>query len=45
YSSLNYQSGDFPHAEYLAANCVSLPMYPELSNDETSRVIDLINKF
>ena len=29
YASLGHKEGDFPQAEYLAAHCVSLPMFPE----------------
>ncbi len=45
YSFLNYKIGDFPHSEYLAAHCVSLPMYAELTDDEVSYVIQVINNF
>lgn len=45
YSKLNYKVGDFPNSEYLATNCLSLPMYPELTNDEVNYVINVINKF
>lgn len=45
YNSLGHKKGDFPHSEYLADNCVSLPMYAELSNAEVDTVIQVINKF
>jgi dTDP-4-amino-4,6-dideoxygalactose transaminase len=45
YSHLNYKQGDFPNSEYLAAHCVSLPMFAELNDDEVSRVIEVVNKF
>lgn len=45
YAHLGYQQGDFPKAEYLAANCVSLPMFAELTNEEISRVIEAVNSF
>jgi dTDP-4-amino-4,6-dideoxygalactose transaminase len=45
YEHLGYKKGDFLHAEYLAANCVSLPMYPELSEEEVTRVISTLNQF
>ena len=45
YSGLGYKVGDFPNSEYLAENCITLPMYAELENEEVERVIDIINKF
>ena len=45
YANLNYKEGDFPNAEYLAAHCISLPMYAELENDSVLRVIDSLNKY
>ena len=45
YSHLKYKKGDFLHSEYLADHCVSLPMYPELSDEEVNHVINCINFF
>jgi dTDP-4-amino-4,6-dideoxygalactose transaminase len=45
YASLNYKEGDFPNSEYLAAHCLSLPMYAELTDEEVSYVIETINKY
>ena len=45
YSDLGYKKGDFPNAEYLAAHCVSLPMFAELSIDQVDKVIKIINAF
>jgi dTDP-4-amino-4,6-dideoxygalactose transaminase len=45
YQNLNYKVGDFPNSEYLAAHCISLPMYAELTNEEVNKVIETINKF
>ena len=45
YANLNYKTGDCPNAENLAAHCVSLPMFAELTNDEINFVIDCINKY
>lgn len=45
YSFLNYKKGDFPNSEYLADHCLSLPMYPELANEEVEKVIEVINKY
>jgi dTDP-4-amino-4,6-dideoxygalactose transaminase len=43
YSHLGYKKGDLPNAEYLADHCVSLPMYPELTDDEILHIIDSLN--
>lgn len=45
YSHLGYKQGDFPNSEYLAAHCISLPMYAELTNEEVNYVIEIVNKF
>ncbi len=45
YSNLGYKQGDFPHSEYLASHCVSLPMYSELSDEDVNKVISVINSY
>lgn len=45
YSNLGHKEGDFPNAEYLASHCVSLPMFPELTEAEVTRVIDIVNNY
>jgi dTDP-4-amino-4,6-dideoxygalactose transaminase len=45
YSSLGYKKGDLPNSEFLADHCVSLPMFPELLDDEVNKIIDVINKY
>lgn len=45
YAHLGYKQGDFPHSEYLAAHCLSLPMYAELTNEQVARVIEAVNAF
>lgn len=39
YDYLNYRQGDFPVAEKVAAEIISLPMYPTLQPDQQSRVV------
>ena len=45
YQNLGYKKGYFPNAEYLAENCISLPMYAELSKEEVENVIKAVNLF
>jgi dTDP-4-amino-4,6-dideoxygalactose transaminase len=45
YSFLGYKEGDFPNSEYLAAHCVSLPMYAELTDEQVEKVILIINSY
>ena len=45
FSYLGYKKGDIPHAEYLAEHCVSLPMFPELTNDQVNKVVGVINRY
>ena len=45
YAQLGYGKGDLPITEHIAARELSLPMYPELSDDDIGRVADLVNAF
>jgi len=45
YSHLGHSTGDFPHSEYLAGHCVSLPMYAELTDEKVDRVIEALNNW
>jgi dTDP-4-amino-4,6-dideoxygalactose transaminase len=45
YTSLGYRPGDFPMAERWAAQCLSLPLYPELSEDQIERIVAAIQAF
>ncbi|OUL21912.1 erythromycin biosynthesis sensory transduction protein eryC1 [Nostoc sp. RF31YmG] len=42
FTNLGYQIGDFPHAEKLAKQILSLPMYPGLSNEQIQEVVAAI---
>jgi dTDP-3-amino-2,3,6-trideoxy-4-keto-D-glucose/dTDP-3-amino-3,4,6-trideoxy-alpha-D-glucose/dTDP-2,6-dideoxy-D-kanosamine transaminase len=42
YRCLGYTAGDFPHAEAAAREIFSLPMYPNLSEDEQTKVISAL---
>ncbi|MGB3974932.1 MAG: DegT/DnrJ/EryC1/StrS family aminotransferase [bacterium] len=45
FKSLEYKKGDFPHAEYLAAHSLAIPIFPELTRVELDRVISVILDF
>ena len=45
YADLGYKEGDCPNAERLAAHCATLPLFPEMTDEEVSLVIDLCNKY
>ena len=44
-AGLGYQAGDFPVTERLARNMLSLPIYPELGDDEIDHVIASARSF
>jgi dTDP-4-amino-4,6-dideoxygalactose transaminase len=45
YAALNYHRGDFPVAEKAAAEIVSLPMFPQLTTEQQTRVVEEILSF
>lgn len=45
YETLGYRRGDFPVAEKIADEILSLPMYPGLTEDQQLHVIDSILQF
>jgi dTDP-4-amino-4,6-dideoxygalactose transaminase len=45
YAALGYKRGDYPVAEKVAAEILSLPMYPHLREDQQSRVVRELTKF
>ena len=44
-SDLGYNKGSFPNAERYASIMMSLPIYPELSNDEVNYVVTSVKAF
>lgn len=42
YASLGYKRGDLPATEELAERVLSLPMFPELSNEQIDRVAEAV---
>jgi UDP-4-amino-4,6-dideoxy-N-acetyl-beta-L-altrosamine transaminase len=45
YKQFGWKEGDFVNAETYYKNCLSLPMYPVLTNDEQEFVIEKIKEF
>ncbi|HNC23971.1 MAG TPA: DegT/DnrJ/EryC1/StrS family aminotransferase [Opitutaceae bacterium] len=45
YANLGYGPGSFPVSERSAANCVSLPIFPELTDAQVDHVIASVNAF
>jgi dTDP-4-amino-4,6-dideoxygalactose transaminase len=42
---LGYAAGDLPATEAWAAECLSLPLYPELAEERQDRVIGAVRSF
>lgn len=45
YKQLGYKRGDMPNAEFVAAHSMVLPMFPELTQEEIDKVIDVVNRW
>ena len=45
YAHLGYKEGAFPVSEKAARECLSLPIYPELTDAQIQRVADVIKDF
>ncbi len=45
YAALGYAAGSLPVAEKTSATCVSLPIFPELTDEQVQHVIQAINAF
>ena len=45
YLDLHWKKGDFPIAERMAEEVISLPIGPSITVDQASRIVDVINDF
>ena len=45
YANLGYKNGDFPFAEKAGRECLSLPIYPELTEAQIERVATTVRSF
>ena len=43
YEWLGYKKGDMPNAEFVANHSMVLPMFPELTQEEIDKVINVVN--
>lgn len=43
-SEFGYKQGDYPKAEKYYSECLSLPLYPKMSEEDVDRVIEAVNK-
>jgi dTDP-4-amino-4,6-dideoxygalactose transaminase len=45
FSSLGYKTGDFPNSEKVCGEVLSLPVFPELTKEETEHVVERVLEF
>ncbi len=45
YKNLGYKKGDCPNAEDLANHCATLPLFPEMTDEEVESVIKACNEY
>jgi len=45
YAHLGYKEGNFPISEKAARECLSLPIYPELTEAQIQRVVEMVKGF
>lgn len=44
YQKLGYKQGDYPNAEAFYAHCISLPLYPDLTDEDLMEIIKRIKE-
>ena len=45
YKQFGWKKGDFPNAESYYSSCISLPMYPAMTDEQQEFVLDCISRF
>lgn len=45
YKETGWKEGDLPHAEKYYSRCISIPIFPSLTDDSVNKVIDLIKHY
>jgi dTDP-4-amino-4,6-dideoxygalactose transaminase len=44
YQRLGFKAGDFPQAEYVGRNILTLPLFPAMQESDVERVVDTLNR-
>lgn len=45
YEGLGYKVGDMPNAEFVGNHSMVIPMFPELTQDEIDKIIEVVNRW
>ncbi|MDA3799809.1 MAG: UDP-4-amino-4,6-dideoxy-N-acetyl-beta-L-altrosamine transaminase [Kiritimatiellae bacterium] len=45
YKQFGYKRGKCPKAEMIYENCLSIPLYPSMNDEDVERVIDIVTRF
>jgi dTDP-4-amino-4,6-dideoxygalactose transaminase len=45
FANLGYKKGDFPNSEFAANTSIALPIYPELTKEQITFIVETISKF
>ena len=45
YAHLGYKVGDFPVSETVAKRCLTLPMFPEMTDEQIDQVTEAVREF
>jgi len=45
FADLGHSEGDFPVAERIARETVSLPIYPQIRDEQLAHVVEQVNRF
>jgi dTDP-4-amino-4,6-dideoxygalactose transaminase len=45
FAPLGFRSGQFPEAECASRECLALPIYPEIGDDQLDHVVDTVAAF
>jgi dTDP-4-amino-4,6-dideoxygalactose transaminase len=44
YQRLGWKAGDFPHAEYIGRNILTLPLFPAMQDSDVARVVAALDR-